>query len=111
MLHVTEVFIFYLFIFLEVFKKDENCACFFSSLWAIAFFFFFFPSRVILTYFCSNELMFLSQMTALKEKKINMLIQKKKKKRERWEELNMGNGRSLIKLIRSQMPVPDFNFK
>ena len=32
-------------------------------------------------------------MTALAEKKINMLIQKKKKKRERWEELNMGNGR------------------
>ena len=53
--------------------------------------------------------MFLSQMTALAEKKINMLIQKKK--RERWEELNMGNGRSLIKVIRSQMPVPDFNFK
>ena len=57
------------------------------------FFFFIFPSRVILTYFCSSELMFLSQMTALAEKKINMLIQKKKKKRDRWEEKNMGNGR------------------
>lgn len=40
--------------------------------------------------------MFLSQMTALAERKINMLIQKKKKG-ERWEELNMGNGRVAYK--------------
>ena len=52
----------------------------FSALYVLLPFFFFFPSRVILTYFCSNELMFLSQMTALAEKKINMLIQKKKKR-------------------------------
>ena len=85
MLHVTQVL-----------KKMKIVPVFFSSVWAIAFFFFF-PSRVLLTYFCSNELMFLSQMTALAERKIYMLIQKKKKKREReserWEELNMGNGR------------------
>ena len=73
MLHVTQVL-----------KKMKIVPVFFSSVWAIAFFFF--PSRVLLTYFCSNELMFLSQMTALAESKINMLIQKKKK-REREREM------------------------
>ena len=51
-------------------------------------------------------------MTALAERKINMLIQKKKKKRERdGKNSTWGMVGWLIKVIRSQMPVPDFNFK
>lgn len=71
MLHVTQVL-----------KKMKTVPVF-SALYRLQLIIFFsFSSRVLLTYFCSNELMFLSQMTALAERKINMLIQKKKKKRE-----------------------------
>lgn len=55
--------------------------------------------------------MFLSQMTALAERKINMLIQKKKKKERDGKNSTWGMVEWLIKVIRSQMPVPDFNFK
>ena len=55
--------------------------------------------------------MFLSQMTALAERKINMLIQKKKKKeRERWEELNMGNGRVAYKSYQESNASAWFQF-
>lgn len=55
--------------------------------------------------------MFLSQMTALAERKINMLIQKKKKREKDGKNSTWGMVECLIKAIRSQMPVPDFNFK
>lgn len=67
----------------------------------------FFSSRVVLTYFCSNELMFLSQMTALVGRKINTLRQNKGMGRTQH-----GEWQRVFKIvIISEMPVPHFYFK
>lgn len=83
---------------------NVNCAFLCSSVPSTVFFFLF-PLGVILTYFCSNELMFFSQMTSLEGLKINTLKQK-----GTWEELDI-EWQNVLQVIKSQMPVPHFYLK